>query len=217
MKEQLTFLKSQNILYRYGISVVPSKIFRTEKEGMSFFAKMEKPVVLKLSSPQISHRTEKGVVCLDIDDKAAFSKAYQKLKKVAEKEKIDSCFLLQKMQKGIELGIGAKRDVQFGPVIMFGLGGIFIEIMKDVSFRIAPFSKREALSMIKEIKGYPLLKGFRGGFSVKIERLQQLLINLSILMTENPTIQTIDLNPVIARGDKAEVVDVKIIVDDEKS
>ena len=88
--------------------------------------------------------------------------------------------------------------------------------MKDVSFRVAPFSRREALSMIKEIKGYPLLKGFRGGFSIKLEKLEEILTGLSSLMIENPTIQEIDLNPVIAQGARVEAVDVKVIVDDEK-
>jgi acyl-CoA synthetase (NDP forming) len=217
VKKQLTFSESQNLLRRYNIPVTPSRIFKTEKVGRSLFSKMEKPVVLKLVSPQIFHRTERGLVCLDIREKAEFQKAYQKLKKLAEKEKITSDFLLQRMLTGIELGIGAKRDVQFGPVIMFGLGGIFIEIMKDVSFRVAPFSRQEALSMIKEIKGYPLLKGFRGGFSIKLEKLERILVDLSSLMIENPAIQEMDLNPVIARGSKVEVVDVKVIVHDEKS
>jgi len=88
--------------------------------------------------------------------------------------------------------------------------------MKDVSFRVAPFSRREALSMIKEIKGYPLLIGFRGGFSIKLEKLEEILTGLSSLMIENPTIQEIDLNPVIAQGARVEAVDVKVIVDDEK-
>ncbi len=217
MKKQLTFPESQDILRQYNIPIVPSRVFRTEKAGRAFFSKMEKPVVLKLTSPQISNRTEQGAVYQNIEKKAEFQKAYRELKKLGEQEKITGSFLLQRMREGIELGIGAKRDLQFGPVVMFGLGGIFIEVMKDVSFRVAPFSKQEALSMIKEIKGYPLLKGFRGGFSVKLEKLGKILTNLSSLMIENPAIQEIDLNPVIAQGIKAEVVDVKIIVDDEKS
>ena len=216
MKKQLTFSESQHLLRRYSIPVTPSRIFKTEKVGRSLFLKMEKPVVLKLVSPQIFHRTERGLVCLSIEKKDEFRKAYRELKRKAEKEKIVSDFLLQKMRTGIELGIGAKRDIQFGPVIMFGLGGVFIEIMKDVSFRVAPFSRREALSMIKEIKGYPLLKGFRGGFSIKLEKLEEILTGLSSLMIENPTIQEIDLNPVIAQGARIEAVDVKVIVDDEK-
>jgi len=216
VKKQLTFSESQKLLRRYSIPVTPSRIFKTEKVGRSLFLKMEKPVVLKLVSPQIFHRTERGLVCLNIEKKDEFRKAYRELKRKAEKEKMTSDFLLQEMRTGIELGIGAKRDIQFGPVIMFGLGGVFIEIMKDVSFRVAPFSKREALSMIKEIKGYPLLKGFRGGFSIKLEKLEKILIGLSSLMIENPTIQEIDLNPVIAQGARVEAVDVKVIVDDEK-
>ena len=121
MKKQLTFSESQDLLRRYNIPVTPSRIFKTEKAGQSLFLKMEKPVVLKLVSPQISHRTERGLVCLNIEEKAEFREAYRGLKKIAGKEKITSDFLLQNMRTGIELGIGAKRDIQFGPVILFGL------------------------------------------------------------------------------------------------
>jgi len=126
VKKQLTFSESQNLLRRYSIPVTPSRIFKTEKVGLSLFLKMEKPVVLKLVSPQIFHRTERGLVCLNLEKEDEFRKAYRELKRKAEKEKIASDFLLQKMRTGIELGIGAKRDIQFGPVIMFGLGGVLL-------------------------------------------------------------------------------------------
>jgi len=120
--------------------------------------------------------------------------------------------LIQKMEMGVQLITGAKLDPVFGPVIMFGTGGIFAELFQDVSFRITPFGKKEAKEMIQEIKGYKLLKGYRNQEKVSLKSLQSILLNLSFLMEKEQNIKEVDFNPVIANKDGAVVVDAKILI-----
>jgi len=121
------------------------------------------------------------------------------------------------MRSGLELVLGVKRDIQFGPVVMFGLGGLLVEIMKDVSLRIVPIDLAEAKQMISEVKGYRLLTGFRGQPAVDQKKLAEIIVNLGCLATENPEIEEIDLNPVMATSRQIDVVDAKIwITSDEE-
>jgi len=120
--------------------------------------------------------------------------------------------LVQKMGFGREIALGMKRDLQFGPVLMFGLGGIFIETLKDVSFRICPLSKKTAKEMIKEIRGYPVLKGQRGKRGINIEKLVEIILQLSKLSLENPEIKEIDFNPIFVDEKTAKVADLKFFV-----
>jgi len=124
---------------------------------------------------------------------------------------------VQKMAKpGIEVIIGMTKDAQFGPVIMFGLGGILVEVLKDVSFRIVPMTKRDASEMITEIKGFPILKGYRGHDPADVPFLEDLIIKVSDFVEKNPEIKELDLNPVFAYKDGAIGVDARIILEPAK-
>jgi len=117
---------------------------------------------------------------------------------------------------GVEVIIGMSQDAQFGPVLMFGLGGILVEVLKDVSFRIVPLSRRDAAEMIREIKGYPLLQGYRGREAVDISYLEELLIKVSNFAEHNPEVKELDLNPVFAYSDGAVAVDARVILEEDK-
>jgi len=196
-------------LSKYKIPVVKGKIVKSKKELLSFVKKVGFPVVLKIFSPDILHKTDIGGVILDIEDRESLSAAWDKISKLTKSKKAD--ILIQKQEKGTEVIIGAKRDPVFGPVIMFGLGGIFAEALKDVSFRLAPISKKEAKEMISEIKGSKILKGYRGQKPVNLLKLEEILLSLSELITKEKNVKEVDLNPVIVNDKKAIVVDVKII------
>jgi acyl-CoA synthetase (NDP forming) len=114
---------------------------------------------------------------------------------------------------GIEVIIGVSQDPQFGPVIMFGLGGVLVEVLKDVSFRIVPVTRRDAQEMIKEIKGYPILEGYRGQEPASISALEELIVKVSQFIEQNPQIKELDLNPIFAYKDKAIAVDARIILE----
>jgi len=199
----------EKLLSKYKIPVVKGKIVKSKKELLSFVKKVGFPVVLKIFSPDILHKTDIGGVILDIEDRESLSAAWDKISKLTKSKKAD--ILIQKQEKGTEVIIGAKRDPVFGPVIMFGLGGIFAEALKDVSFRLAPISKKEAKEMISEIKGSKILKGYRGQKPVNLLKLEEILLSLSELITKEKNVKEVDLNPVIVNDKKAIVVDVKII------
>jgi len=114
---------------------------------------------------------------------------------------------------GVEVIVGMSKDPQFGPVIMFGLGGILVEVLKDVSFRIVPLTERDAREMIKEIKGYPILEGYRGQKPASIPKLEKLIVKVSQFVEKNPQIKELDLNPIFAYPDKAVAVDARIILE----
>jgi len=114
---------------------------------------------------------------------------------------------------GVEVIVGMSKDVQFGPVLMFGLGGILVEVLKDVSFRIVPITRRDAAEMIREIKGYPLLEGYRGQEPADIAALEELMVKVSQFVEQNPEIKELDLNPIFAYGDSAIAVDARIILE----
>lgn len=207
----LDFEKTEKILKKYDIPLVKEEIVCSKKDVFNFAKKNGFPVVLKLFSPKIVHKTEiKGAVIVDIKDKKNLSKEYEKISILARQKKAD--VVIQKMERGIHLIIGAKHDPIFGPIIMFGLGGIFAEVFKDVSFRISPIFKKEAQEMIEEIKGYALIKGFRKQEGANQKALIKIILNLSRLLENEKEIKEIDFNPIIANKNKATVVDAKIII-----
>jgi acetate---CoA ligase (ADP-forming) subunit beta len=169
------------------------------------------PVVLKVCSPEVSHKTESGLVAVNLENEADLEAAFQRISKVSSIK--EGGFLVQEMVKGArELVMGMIRDPQFGPCAMFGLGGIFTEIMGDVSFRPAPLSEMDALEMIGEIKGRKILDAVRGMPAVNIDSLVQCLMTISKIGMKYKEIQAIDINPLIVRGTSALGVDALVIL-----
>lgn len=207
----LDFHQTKNLLSKYKIPFFECEIFGLEeiKKAESFAKKIGYPLVLKVFSPKIFHRTDISGVITGIKNEKELGNSFLNLGKIKFVEGI----LVQKMGKGKEVILGMKRDPTFGPVLMAGLGGIFVEILNDVSFGICPISKREALKMIKEIKGYRVLKGGRNQKGVNIKALIEIMIKLSKLSLEEKDIQEIDFNPVIINEKTAKVADFKFFIE----
>lgn len=203
----LSFSESKRLMEKYKIPFIESRMVENKKEALGIAKEIGFPVVLKISSPKIVHKTEIEGVEPGIESEKQLKKSYEKISKLAEEK--GAKVLLQKMQEGKEVVIGMKKDSSFGPVIMFGLGGIFVEILEDVVFRVAPVSKKEALKMMKEIKGYPVLKGVRGEEPVNKEALAEVIVNTSILSLKEEDLEEIDFNPVICNSKDAKVADAK--------
>jgi acyl-CoA synthetase (NDP forming) len=213
----LTEIEAKQVFKEIGISVVETRLATSRKQAAEISAATGFPVVLKIASPDITHKSDAGGVKLGVEKKAEASKAYGEIMAAARqkypKAKIDGAAVQRQARPGIELIIGMFKDPQFGPVIMFGLGGIFVEVLKDVSFRIIPIERRDAAEMIKEIKAYPLLNGYRGQEPAHLPSLVDILIKVSRLVERTPEIKEIDLNPVFAYKNTAVVADARIVLE----
>lgn len=194
-----------------GIPVPPAFPAGSEDEAVELAGKLGYPVVLKIRSAMITHKTEVGGVKLALDSEAAVRTAYKEIMAAAAKADVQAGVIVQPMAKpGVELIIGYTRDAQFGPVVIFGLGGTLVEIIEDTAFRLAPVDRREAGRMILQIRGSKLLTGFRGSPPVDLEQLQNIIMALGKLGLEHPDIQAVDLNPVVARTGGALALDVRV-------
>jgi acetyl-CoA synthetase (ADP-forming) len=207
----LSEFESKQLLASYQIPVTREALVKNEENLIKTSFDIGYPVVLKGCSPDITHKTEKGLIRVDIrnDDEA----------KVAFNEIIigmngnEKTVLVQEMVKGKrELVAGLTRDAQFGPCVMFGLGGIFTEIIKDISFRVAPLEKRDALEMMQEIKGRKILDSIRGMYAADLDILADILIALGRIGLENENIKEIDINPLILSGGKPVAVDALVVL-----
>ena len=211
---QLDFDKTTELLKKYKIPLSKSILCKKLDEALKYSKKIGFPVVLKISSTEIIHKSDIGAVKTNINNEAELEKAYEEIEKNVKKKKAKiEGIILQKQITGKEIIIGGKKDPQFGPVIMFGLGGIFVEIFKDVSFRITPIDKESAKQMIEEIESYQILKGARGEKSVKIDSLIDIIVKISNMVMKEDKIIELDFNPVIVNQKTAEIVDVRIITE----
>ena len=213
----LTEFESKKILKQIGIPVVETKLAKTQKEAVSFSQKIGFPVALKIISPDVIHKTDSGGVKLGLKNVSEVREAYHEILEAVRKQYPDAIIhgvSVQKMVRpGTEVIIGTSKDPQFGPVIMFGLGGIFVEVLKDVAFRVIPIDRRDAQEMVKEIKGYPLLQGYRGKEPANITVLVEMILKISNLIHKNPQIKGLELNPIFAYKDSAVAVDARIILE----
>ncbi len=175
-------------------------------------------MVLKIVSPDIVHKSDVGGVVLNLKSdeevREAFRKIMNNVKNAAPNAKIVGILIQEMVPDGLEVIVGATRDPSFGPIIMFGLGGIFVEVLKDVSFRIAPLSPRDADEMVREIKSYRILEGYRGMPPRDIEAIKDIILKVSKLMLEVAEIKELDLNPVMlyAKGEGARIADARMIL-----
>lgn len=210
-QKALSEYESKCVLKSYGIPVTREELVQDLERAKRAAQAIGYPVVLKACSHELTHKTEKGLIEVGLRDEKDLEEAFRKLSKAMEG--IQGGYLVQEMVKGArELVIGMTRDPQFGPCVMFGLGGIFTEILRDVSFRVAPIEKRDALEMMEEIKGKKILEAVRGMEPVDRELLAQSLIALGDLGMEQDDIQEIDVNPMIVRGSKPVAVDALVVL-----
>ena len=203
----------------YGIPVARYGIALSEEEVGKVIRSVGFPAVAKVVSPDISHKSDVGGVILGIKDEESAVKAFKQIMENVRRNVPNARVtgvLYQKMAEPgyIEVIVGATRDPTFGPVIMFGLGGIFVEVLKDVSFRVAPLEPEDAEEMIKEIRTYKILEGYRGMPPRDIDSVKDILMKVSKLMLEVDEVQDIDLNPIMLyeKGKGALAVDVRVIL-----
>jgi acetate---CoA ligase (ADP-forming) len=215
-RNSLLETESRALLQAYGVSLPRAELARSAEEAAGAGARVGFPVAMKVVSPDILHKSDAGGVKLNIGDGNAASGAYREILdsalKTTDKERVAGVMLSPMAPKGQECIAGVIRDRQFGPVIMFGLGGIFVEVLKDVSFRVAPLSKEDMDEMIREIKGYRLLTGIRGEKPKDVEAVKEVLARLNEIALGNPEIQEIDLNPLIVHERGVSIVDSRVIL-----
>jgi acyl-CoA synthetase (NDP forming) len=216
-RSMLTEFESKKLLKQAGIRVVETKLAKTPKEAMSFSRKIGFPVALKIASPDVIHKSDSGGVKLSLNNATEVKKAYdeilKKVRKQYPKATVHGVTVQKMVRPGTEVIIGTTKDPQFGPVIMFGLGGVFVELLKDVSFRIIPVRLKDAQEMIQEIKGYRLLQGYRGKEPASIPALVEIILKISKFIEQTPLVKELDLNPIFAYRDKAVAADARIVLE----
>jgi acyl-CoA synthetase (NDP forming) len=212
----LTEVESKQLLEEAGIPTARARLATSRDAAVQAAGEIGFPVVLKVVSPQITHKTDVGGVKLDLKSPeevaAAFDEIMAAARRAAPDATIDGVSVQQMARPGIEVIVGVSTDPQFGPVIMFGLGGVLVEVLKDVSFRIIPIAPRDARQMIREIKGFPLLEGYRGQDPADLAALESLLLRVSGFVEQQPEVSELDLNPVFAYKDGALAVDARIVL-----
>ncbi len=215
-RSNLLETESRCLLKEYGISLPKAVLVHNVEEALKAADKISYPLVMKVVCPDIIHKSDAGGIKLDLKDENDVEKAFEEILenacKITTKERVLGGLVSPMAAKGQECIIGMIHDLQFGAVIMFGLGGIFVEVMKDVSFRVAPLCEKDIDEMIKEIKGYKILTGIRGEKPKNIEAIKDILTKLSEIVIDNPEIKEIDLNPVIVHEKGASIVDSRIII-----
>jgi len=217
MRTALTEVETKELLRQSGINVVDTHLATSKQEAILISKQLGFPVALKIVSPDITHKSDAGGVKLGLRTSKQVGGAYDGIL-AAIKQKHPQAVIygvsVQKMAKtGVEVIIGMSKDTQFGPVLMFGLGGVLVEILKDVSFRIVPLTQKDAHDMIREIKGYSLLEGYRGQEPVDISHLEELLLKVSQFVENNPEIKELDINPIFAYSKGAVAVDARVILE----
>ncbi len=213
--------EAKSICLDYGISVPKFQVAKMEKEAIEFAQQIGFPVVLKIVSPDVVHKSDAGGVMVNLRTKMEVQSAYKKILSNVKKYKADARIvgvLVQEMApSSTEVIVGSIKDPQFGQTLMFGLGGVFVEILKDVTFRVAPIDAQDAAEMIVGVKAFPLLNGYRNTPAVDVKAIVNLLLRVSKLVMDHPEIKELDLNPVLAYPHEVKTVDARIILEESNN
>lgn len=216
-RKNLTETEAKAVCMDYGIPVTRSELAENEEEALKLAEKIGFPVVLKIVSPDIIHKSDVGGVIVNLKNAKEVGNAYKQIlsnvKKHTANAKIVGMLVQEMAPASTEVIVGSIKDPQFGPALMFGLGGVFVEVLKDVTFRIAPVNEEEAHEMIEEVKAYPLLKGYRGSPPADINAIVKIILATSKLVMEHEEIKELDLNPIMVYEKGAKAVDARIILE----
>jgi len=208
--------ESLDIVKLSGIDVPSQVLVKSPGEAVKKSAEIGFPLVMKIASAEAIHKSEAGGVVLGIQSVQEVEEQYSKITSDFKGEipdaKISGVLLQKQIPDATHLIVGGLHDEQFGPVVMFGMGGVLVELFKDVSFRIAPVTELESLEMIREIKAYPALSGYRGSKALDIEQIAKSIIIISDLITNISTIKEVELNPLLAYEKNVMAVDAKVIL-----
>lgn len=212
----LSEVEAKQLLAKAGIPVVEARLAATRQEAVTLAKELGYPVALKVVSPQITHKTDVGGVKLGLgtakEVRAAFKEILEAARRADPDATIDGVSVQQMAEPGIEVIVGMTTDAQFGPVLMFGLGGVLVEVLKDVAFRVVPITPRDAKQMVRDIQAFPLLQGYRGQEPADVKALERLLLKLSKFIEKQPDIAELDLNPVFAYPKGAVAVDARVVL-----
>ena len=209
----LNEVESKQILAAAGLPVIPTKLATSPSHAAEIAAALGFPVALKVVATTISHKSDHGGVHLNLQDAAAVRAAYDEIRAATSHlAPFDGVSVQPMAAPGVELMVGLARDPQFGPIVMVGLGGILVEVLEDIALRLVPLTPSDAAAMVREIKGFPLLQGYRGTPPADLAAIETILLAVSRFADANPDIAELDLNPVIARPDGALAVDARIVL-----
>jgi acyl-CoA synthetase (NDP forming) len=212
----LSEVEAKAILADAGVPVTTTKLATDADQAVSLADELGYPVALKVVSATITHKSDIGGVELGLGDADAVRAAFDRIAAAAQAAdpggSMDGVSVQPMAAAGTEVIMGMTQDAQFGPVLMFGLGGVLVEVLKDVAFRVVPLERRDARQMVREIQGFPVLEGYRGAAPADLDALESILLQLSQFAEANPEVSELDLNPIFAYDDGAIAVDARIVL-----
>jgi acyl-CoA synthetase (NDP forming) len=215
----LTEIEAKDLLRHAGIPVNDTRLAASSAAAVQLAEEMGYPAALKVVSSKIIHKSDIGGVKLGLNSDEEVTSAYDEIvraaKSAAPDAAIDGVSVQTMASPGTEVIVGITTDPQFGPVLMFGLGGVFVEVLRDVAFRVVPLEPRDARQMVREIQGWPLLEGYRGQDPADVIAIEEILLNLSAFIEQHPEISELDLNPVIVYSKGAVAVDARVLLAEE--
>jgi len=204
------------LLEKHGFKLIPYRFATSEKESVEMANELKYPVAMKVISDEISHKTDVGGVKINLKNSISVKSAFNEIMSNTKRFNVKGVLIQKMSRKGVELIVGGKKDVQFGHMIVLGLGGIYVEVFKDITARICPINSSDVIEMVYELKSHPILVGTRGKKAINLSSLTSLLIKTCKFM-EQENISEIDLNPVVFNSRGCDIVDVRFSKDETKN